>query len=440
MQLGSSSTQVFYNLLDLDEVEREKQLFTLKIHQPNLYRQLQPLLKTVTSEPLTQLLGFHAQQAIKQEFNFSDQIIGKYQLRQEIGRGGMGIVYAAERADHTFEQQLAIKFIQAGLTDILGRRALFDEAQLLARLNHPYVAKVFDGGEHQDYLYIIMERVIGDTLNAHLERNKLSKKRKLLLFTQICQAIEHAHQQHILHADLKPENILVDSDGNPKLLDFNITQKVATNDSHSDLLLAYSEHYASPEQMAGDYLTNQSDVYSLGKILSLMFPDEHPRSDVFCIIQKATQEQPEQRYKSVEKLRYDIKNILTHQPISIKQNMPFYSTLRLFQRKPIQMMLGGLLIISAAAFSITLIQKNHQLEQEKQVAEEMMFEVASLMFHSKGDVNAQMSVQTMLELTRRRILANPNLPQHIKQKMLLAMMTPVPKKSSLNCAPNCTKK
>ncbi len=236
MQLGSSKTQIYYHLLDLDDSQQQQYLATLQKSQPELYLQIAPLLAIdQQQEQLTQLLGFCAHQATSHEVDLSGEVISKYRLTHELGRGGMGVVYAAQRADETFEQDLAIKFIQSNLSQVLGQRALFDEAQLLARLNHPYIAKVFDGGLHDDSVYIVMERVFGQTLDAYLSLLPMEDGDKLLLFKQICEAMEHAHQHQVLHADLKPENILIDRNKRPKLLDFNLTQKAQSNseESHS---------------------------------------------------------------------------------------------------------------------------------------------------------------------------------------------------------------
>jgi len=439
---NASPTQIFYHLLDLSQAEQQHYLADLRNQQPEKYRQLLPLVEAsqIADSPLTRLLGFHARQVLEEEVCFSERLIDKYKIRNEIGRGGMGVVYLAERCDKTFEQQLAIKFIQPSLTEILGKTFLFQEAQLLARLNHPYIAKVFDGGEYLDYVYIVMEKVDGQTLREVIESNTLDIKSKLQLFVHICQAIQHAHQNQILHADIKPENVLVDSTLAPKVLDFNITQKQQFSSPDTSPILAFSEAFASPEQREGTYLTQQSDVFSLGKLLAFMVDNQPKRSDLSAVISKATRDNAEQRYTSVIELMTDINHILNRRPISIKADIPLYVIKKLIQRRPVQSALSLCLLLSAVAFSSALVQKNHQLEQEKAIAENMMFEVTSLLFHSKGDVNRYMSVQTMLELTRRRILSNPDLPQHIKQKMLLAMMTPVPDKSQvkLACQPNCT--
>ncbi|MBB1463478.1 MULTISPECIES: serine/threonine protein kinase [Vibrio] len=421
--------------MDLSDAEKSLYLERLEQEQPSLYQQILPLINEVSSEQITSLLGFHAQQATGSELSLTDTLVDKYYISHELGRGGMGVVYSASRADRTFEQDLAIKFIQPALTHILGKHALFQEAQLLAHLNHPCIAKVFDGGVYEESVYIVMERVEGETLSLYLQNRSFSEKQKLSLFKEICSAIEHAHQKQVLHADLKPENILIDPLGSPKILDFNLTQKVKQPAPHqssdASILTAYSKAYASPEQIAGHFLTQQSDIYSLGKVLALIF-DSSSNLDINLIVEKATNHEPYRRYASVSELRQDIVRILEFRPISLREKQPLYSLAKLLKRRPVQSALTILLLLSGATFSTAIFHKNVQLQKEKLVAEEMMYEVTSLLFHAKGSDAAKMSVGTMLELTRRRILSNPDLPKDVKQKMLLAMLTPSPEKSVIN--------
>ena len=421
--------------MDLSDAEKSLYLERLEQEQPSLYQQILPLINEVSSEQITSLLGFHAQQATGSELSLTDTLVDKYYISHELGRGGMGVVYSASRADRTFEQDLAIKFIQPALSHILGENALFQEAQLLAHLNHPCIAKVFDGGVYQESVYIVMEQVEGATLSLYLQNRSFSEKQKLSLFKEICSAIEHAHQKQVLHADLKPENILIDPLGSPKIIDFNLTQKVKQPAPHQSsdapILTAYSKAYASPEQIAGHFLTQQSDIYSLGKVLALIF-DSSSNLDINLIVEKATNHEPYRRYASVSELRQDIVRILEFRPISLREKQPLYSLAKLLKRRPVQSALTILLLLSGATFSTAIFHKNVQLQKEKLVAEEMMYEVTSLLFHAKGSDAAKMSVGTMLELTRRRILSNPDLPKDVKQKMLLAMLTPSPEKSVIN--------
>lgn len=405
--------------MDLSDAKKSLYLERLEQEQPSLYQQVLPLINEVPSEQITSLLGFYAQQATESELNLTDTLVDKYYISHELGRGGMGIVYSASRADRTFEQDLAVKFIQPSLSHILGEHALFQEAQLLAHLNHPCIAKVFDGGVYQESVYIVMERVEGETLSLYLQNSSHSEKQRLNLFKEICSAIEHAHQKQVLHADLKPENILIDPFGSPKILDFNLTQKVKQPAPHqssdASILTAYSKAYASPEQIAGHFLTQQSDIYSLGKVLALVF-DSSSNLDINLIVEKATNHEPYRRYASVSELRQDIVRILECRPISLREKQPLDSLSKLLKRRPVQSALTILLLLSGTTFSTAIFNKNLQLQKEKLVAEEMMYEVTSLLFHAKGSDAAKMSVGTMLELTRRRILSNPDLPKDVKQK------------------------
>jgi serine/threonine-protein kinase len=193
--------------------------------------------------------------------------------------------------------------------------------------------------------------------------------------------------------------------------------------------------YASPEQKSGQPICASSDIYSLGKLLSYLFPDEPIQSDIWTIQQKATQQNSADRYMSIQSLRADIESILAVRPISLKKHVPFYASKRLFQRHPIACCLAIVLCLSAGLFSTALVIKNHQLKQEKLIAENMMFEVTSMMFHSTAPQARHISAHTMLDLTRRRILSNPDIPKHIKQKMLIAMMTPAQNSKNISGEP-----
>lgn len=421
--LSSSSTRLFYHLLDLSHDKQQDTLSALKKIHPDTYQEINALLKISESDPIADLWHFHAQHTFHSEWDFSHKKIDKYQTTEELGRGGMGIVYSATRSNGTFEQDLAIKFIQPHFNHLLHKQALFKEAQLLACLNHPYIAKVFDGGEHEGCVYIVMEKVIGMTLNEYLETHELSYQQKLQLCSQLCQALEHAHHLGVLHGDLTPENILVDQQGLPKLIDFNLTQNAFIHDmSDKPSLTAYNETFASPEQKEGHPLTPLSDVYSLGKILQLLFFDTNLKNDIAFIFKKATQPTLMERYASVKALQKDIESVLAYRPISLKKHQLIYTISCLLKRKPMTCFLSAFSLFISVTFSTMLIIKNHQLQQEKKVAASIMCEMTQLIFES---TSSTLSHRTMLEITRHRILSNPNLPIHIKQKMLMPMMPPL---------------
>jgi serine/threonine-protein kinase len=209
------------------------------------------------------------------------QRLGAYRIVREIGRGGMGAVYLAERADREFEQQVAIKLVRRGMdTDEIVRR-FRSERQILAHLDHPNIAKLFDGGTTEDGRpYFVMEHVGGRPIDEFCDDRKLPVRERLELFRQVCAAVHFAHQNLIVHRDLKPGNILVTADGVPKLLDFGIAKLLDPSQELYALTRAdlrpMTPEYASPEQVRGETVTTASDVYSLGALLYLLLTGHRP--------------------------------------------------------------------------------------------------------------------------------------------------------------------
>jgi serine/threonine protein kinase/Tfp pilus assembly protein PilF len=209
------------------------------------------------------------------------QRLGAYRIVREIGRGGMGAVYLAERADQEFEQRVAIKLVRRGMdTDEIVHR-FRSERQILAHLVHPNIAKLFDGGTTEDGRpYFVMEFVEGRPIDQFCDDRKLPVRERLELFRQVCAAVHFAHQNLIVHRDLKPGNILVTADGVPKLLDFGIAKLLDPNQELFALtrteLRPMTPEYASPEQVRGEAITTASDVYSLGVLLYLLLTGHGP--------------------------------------------------------------------------------------------------------------------------------------------------------------------
>jgi serine/threonine protein kinase/Tol biopolymer transport system component/Tfp pilus assembly protein PilF len=209
--------------------------------------------------------------------------IGAYQIEREIGRGGMGAVYLAVRADNVFQKRVAIKIVKRGMdTDFILRR-FRRERQILATLNHPNVAALLDGGSTTDGLpYFVMEYVEGQTINRFCDERKLAVSERLRLVQQVCAAVAYAHQKQIIHRDLKPGNILVTNDGTVKLLDFGIAKLLVTDlaaDTVGETATAVrlmTPEYASPEQVRGLPVTPASDVYSLGVLLYELLTGRRP--------------------------------------------------------------------------------------------------------------------------------------------------------------------
>lgn len=267
--------------LDLAPTDRARFLDTACIGDPDLRAQIerlladgdslkflespaadfaQPLLSSPTGEPHdTELLD--------------EEGVGPYRLRRELGRGGMGAVYLAERADGQFEQQVALKLIKRGMDSEEIYRRFRSERQILARLVHSNVARLLDGGvSATGRPYFAMEYVDGQSIVDHCDSRRLGIRARLQLFTAVCEAVRYAHQNLVVHRDLKPSNILVTTNGQVKLLDFGIA-KVLTEEAVSEGTLtrvgvrALTPDYAAPEQLRGDAVTTSTDVYALGAVL-----------------------------------------------------------------------------------------------------------------------------------------------------------------------------
>jgi serine/threonine protein kinase/tetratricopeptide (TPR) repeat protein len=199
--------------------------------------------------------------------------IGPYRLVRELGHGGMGNVYLAERADDQFEKRVAIKVVKRGM-DTAAVLGLFrHERQILAALEHPNIARLFDGGTTDDGRpYFVMEYIEGTPIHDYCDAHALPVNDRLRLFQRVCAAVSYAHQHLVVHRDIKPSNILVAAAGEPKLLDFGIAKMMHAESGHDTLATAgafrpMTPEYASPEQVRGLPSTTLSDVYSLGVLL-----------------------------------------------------------------------------------------------------------------------------------------------------------------------------
>ncbi len=252
--------------------------------------------------------------------------IGPYEVVREIGRGGMGAVYLARRMDGEYDQDVALKLLKRGTdTDEVLRR-FRAERQILARLEHPNIARLLDGGTTVDGLpYFVMEYVNGVRITDFCSAQNLSISQRIDLFLKVCAAVQFAHQNLVVHRDLKPGNILITPDREPKLLDFGIAKLVTPEAGFAETLpeqQRFTPAYASPEQVRGEPATTVSDVYALGALLYELlsgkpphrFTAQHPSAtELFRIIVEseplrpsAAAEQPELR----RQLRGDLDNIL----------------------------------------------------------------------------------------------------------------------------------
>ena len=203
-----------------------------------------------------------------------DRRFGAYRILYEIGRGGMGSVYLADRVDQTFHKRVAIKIVRPGFRDaeIIGR--FRQEREILAALDHPTIARVIDGGSTDEGVpYFVMDYVDGQPIDTWCHQHKADITRRLELFRAVCSGVQHAHDHLVLHRDLKPANIFVTADGGVKLLDFGIAKLLGSGAvlgtfvNTATAMQVMTPTYASPEQVRGEPLSVTSDVYGLGVVL-----------------------------------------------------------------------------------------------------------------------------------------------------------------------------
>jgi eukaryotic-like serine/threonine-protein kinase len=293
--------------------------------------------------------------------------IGAYRLIKQIGRGGMSVVYLAERDDQSFRKQVAVKLIPDHLGDARFLARFQAEREILAGLEHPAIARILDGGESERGLpYLVMEYVEGEPVDAYCDRHRLTVEQRLEVFIKIAEAVAHAHQNLVVHRDLKPGNILVTAKGEVKLLDFGIAKVLAADEARLTLTgeRLLTPAYASPEQLRGHPARTTSDVYSLGVLLYELltgglpygapaFPHELARAileepaprpsaaaslgsaaasratdakrlrrrlrgDLDTIVLKALRQEPERRYRSLDALLDDVRRHLSAQPVAAR--------------------------------------------------------------------------------------------------------------------------
>jgi serine/threonine protein kinase len=214
---------------------------------------------------------------------YAGKQIDQYKIIQEIGHGGMGTVYLANRADESFDKQVAVKLIKRGMDTNAVLKRFVMERQILANLEHPNIASLLDGGSTEDGLpYLVMEYVEGLPITRYCDSHDLDTNGRLELFQKVCAAVSYAHTNLVVHRDIKPSNILVAEDGTPKLLDFGIAKLLNpellfdTEEATATMFRVMTPEYASPEQVRGLPVTTASDVYSLGVVLYELLTGRRP--------------------------------------------------------------------------------------------------------------------------------------------------------------------
>jgi serine/threonine protein kinase/tetratricopeptide (TPR) repeat protein len=276
--------QLYHSALEQEEGQRAAFLEKSCVDDESLLREVKSLIAyarqtgRIIDEPLEVVAGALAGDLHLDDGYDADKMIGariaQYRIVAKLGAGGMGDVYRAARADDEYEKHVALKLVRAGRYSSFFIGRFRNERQILASLDHPNIARFYDGGTTDDGVpYFVMELIEGEPIVAYCDKLHLSIGERLRLFFQVCSAVQYAHQRLIVHRDIKPDNILVTAEGVAKLMDFGIA-KILDSDHDAGQpdvtvtgLRAFTMGYASPEQIKGEPITTASDVYSLGVVL-----------------------------------------------------------------------------------------------------------------------------------------------------------------------------
>jgi len=308
--------------------------------------------------------------------------LGPYRVEAIAGHGGMGAVYRASRDDAEFHQQVAIKLVRAAAASPDTLRRFRQERQILARLSHPNIARLLDGGSTPEGVpYLVMEFIEGESITAWCERHTLGVEDRLRLFLRVCDAVEFAHGDLVVHRDLKPANILVTKDGTPKLLDFGIAKLLdpgAEKEAATLTGLVMTPEYASPERVRGEPASTAADVYSLGLILYELLtgkkaqpvsgytPDAIARvvcqtepaaparlkpqlaGDLDHIVRMAIRKEPERRYASAGLVARDIQRHLEGRPVMARPDTLAYRSAKFIGRNRFAVVASALIAATLA--------------------------------------------------------------------------------------------
>jgi tetratricopeptide (TPR) repeat protein/tRNA A-37 threonylcarbamoyl transferase component Bud32 len=343
-----------------------------------------------TSKPVASALEY-LMPALAAHASLSGKRVGAYLLHEEIGRGGMGAVYRAERVDGSVAQQVAIKFVRRELLDANTLKRFQFERQVLAALKHPLIARLLDAAQLDDGTpYYVMDLVDGVPITEYCERKGLDVRERVLLLRKVCGAVAEAHRELIVHRDLKPSNILVDAAGNPKLLDFGIAKPISTalqeNEETGTAYRYFSPQYAAPEQFGGVPVGVACDVYGLGLLLYELLAGCRPfdlgglsagqmerlikdvppaapssaaarsgspkarirqlRGDLDGIVMRCLRKLPNERYTSVEQLESDLDNYLQGRPVQARGGHRWYRVQKFVLRNKAAVAAAALVLLS----------------------------------------------------------------------------------------------
>jgi len=424
---------VLSEALDLETGRRRQFLDSACAHDADLRAEVDLLLAhqvDTDDDAIEECAADAARFRLAQDVTRIGSRIGAYKIVREIGHGGMGIVYLAERDDEHYRQQVAIKLINPGLSGDTIRRRFRNEMQILADLNHPNIARLFDGGQTPDGVpYLVMEYVEGSPINHYCNDRNLSTEQRLKLFCTVCDAVQYAHQHLVIHRDIKPGNILVTSEGLPKLVDFGIAKLLDNGKSIPDatttVMPFMTPQYASPEQVYGLSATTATDIYSLGVVLYELLTGRSPyrlksrvphelaqaildqepqrqrlKGDLDNIVLMAMRKEPQRRYASAQQFAEDIHRHLDGLPVRARQDTFSYRAGKFIRRRKLAVAAAALILLTLLVGIITTAwqarvaraeraRAERRFNEVRQLANSIVFEVHDAIVNLPGSTQAR---------------------------------------------------
>lgn len=407
---------------------------------PGLRKQLRALLEhdSGAASRINSVVG-HASRAAAAPVDWYGRRFGPYRIVREIGRGGFGIVFEAVRDDDEYRKTVALK-IAPWWRDLQTLHDRFRyERQILAGLEHPYIARFLDGGTQDGIPYFAMEYVEGVPITEYVRSRPLTLRQTIELFRQVCTAVHYAHQSLIVHRDLKPGNILVTGEGVPKLLDFGIAKLLSPLEDLARTTtgsMSWTPDYASPEQVRALPITTRTDVYSLGLIFFELLTGQRAqvadtssplaidrsicetpvplasnkapalarqlRGDLNNIIAKATQKDPERRYPSVVELSDDLENYLAGRPVRARTDGTAYRVSKFLKRNAIPVsaavVVAASMVIGTAVALVQAQRADRRFQQVRKLANTFLFSFHDQIQNLAGSTRArEFVVKTALE-------------------------------------------
>jgi hypothetical protein len=421
-QADALALATFDELLTLDEAARARRLADLAHTDAALHTRVQAMLAGLDADDASLAVVAPLGAAWVTAANAStlpgpaagDSVAG-YRLLRELGRGGMSVVWLAERMDGQVKRPVAVKLPLAGHLQGVPAGRFARERELLAALEHPHIARLYDAGTAADGRpFIVLEFVDGTPITEFAHAQGLDQDARIGLFLQVLAAVDHAHRRLVVHRDLKPGNILVDGSGQVKLLDFGIA-KLLQPDADApaltqDLSAVMTPRYAAPEQISGAPVTTATDVYSAGVVLYELLTGRLPYAaagatlsqtvqavlhtppaapglgpQLDAVLAKALAKSPDERYASAERLASDLRRVLAHQPVAARR-APLVQRLRLALHRHRRAALAGGVALLALAGAGTLAWSRHQASIEQEARADA---VRDFIFRAMSDAEPQ---------------------------------------------------